>query len=338
LISKITYFCEYYTINYTILKTEKEILDIAKKALKIESEAILQLQNQLNSDFYKSVKKIFESNGRVVVTGIGKSAIIANKIVATFNSTGTPSLFMHAADAIHGDLGMIQKDDVIICISKSGNTPEIKVLAPLLKQSGNLLIAMVGNTGSYLAKQADFVLDTTVEIEACPHNLAPTTSTTAQLAMGDALAICLLETRAFGAKDFAKYHPGGALGKKLYLKVGDLSMHNEKPSVLRTEKLPKIILEISSKRLGMTAVTDNETLVGVITDGDLRRLMEKGFHNDMIAEEIMSKNPKFIQKEELAISALEMMKKNNISQLIVMDVNSYEGVIHLHDLIREGIL
>jgi arabinose-5-phosphate isomerase len=301
------------------LKTEKEILDIAKKALKIESEAILQLQNQLNSDFYKSVKKIFESNGRVVVTGIGKSAIIANKIVATFNSTGTPSLFMHAADAIHGDLGMIQKDDVIICISKSGNTPEIKVLAPLLKQSGNLLIAMVGNTGSYLAKQADFVLDTT-------------------LAMGDALAICLLETRAFGAKDFAKYHPGGALGKKLYLKVGDLSMHNEKPSVLRTEKLPKIILEISSKRLGMTAVTDNETLVGVITDGDLRRLMEKGFHNDMIAEEIMSKNPKFIQKEELAISALEMMKKNNISQLIVMDVNSYEGVIHLHDLIREGIL
>ncbi len=320
------------------MKTEKEILDIAKKALKIESEAILQLQNQLNGDFYYSVKKIFESKGRVVVTGIGKSAIIANKIVATFNSTGTPSLFMHAADAIHGDLGMIQQEDVIICISKSGNTPEIKVLAPLLKQSGNVLIAMVGNIDSYLAKQADFVLDTTVEIEACPNNLAPTTSTTAQLAMGDALAVCLLETREFGASDFAKYHPGGALGKKLYLKVGDLSMQNEKPLVQVAEKLPKIILEISSKRLGMTAVIDNGTLVGVITDGDLRRLMEKGFHNDLTAKEIMSKNPKFIQKDELAVVALELMKKNNITQLIVMDANSYEGVIHLHDLIREGIL
>lgn len=320
------------------MKTEKEILDIARKALKIESEAILQLQNQINSDFYNSVKKIFESKGRVVVTGIGKSAIIANKIVATFNSTGTPSLFMHAADAIHGDLGMIQHDDVIICISKSGNTPEIKVLAPLLKQSGNVLIAMVGNIDSYLAKQADFVLDTTVEIEACPNNLAPTTSTTAQLAMGDALAVCLLEIREFGASDFAKYHPGGALGKKLYLKVGDLSMQNEKPLVQVAEKLPKVILEISSKRLGMTAVMEKGTLVGVITDGDLRRLMEKGFHNELTAEEIMSNNPKFIQKEELAISALELMKKNNITQLIVMDANSYEGVIHLHDLIREGIL
>lgn len=320
------------------MKTEKEILDIAKKALKIESDAILQLQNQLNSDFYYTVKKIYESAGRVVVTGIGKSAIIANKMVATFNSTGTPSLFMHAADAIHGDLGMIQQNDIIICISKSGNTPEIKVLAPLLKQSGNTLIAMVGNVDSYLAKQADFVLDTTIEIEACPNNLAPTTSTTAQLAMGDALAVCLLETREFGASDFAKYHPGGALGKKLYLKVGDLSMQNEKPFVLVSEKLPKIILEISSKRLGMTAVIDNNKLVGVITDGDLRRLMEKGFHNDLTALEIMSKNPKSIQKDELAIHALELMKENNITQLIVMDANSYEGVIHLHDLIREGIL
>lgn len=338
LISKITYFCEYYTIIYTILKTEKEILDIAKKALKIESEAILQLQNQLNADFYNIVKKIFESKGRVVVTGIGKSAIIANKMVATFNSTGTPSLFMHAADAIHGDLGMIQADDVIICISKSGNTPEIKVLAPLLKQSGNTLIAMVGNLDSYLAKQADYVLDTTVEIEACPNNLAPTTSTTAQLAMGDALAVCLLETREFSSSDFAKYHPGGALGKKLYLKVADLSMQNEKPSVQVDEKLSQVILEISSKRLGMTAVLDKDQLVGVITDGDLRRLMEKGFHNELMANEIMSKHPKFIQKDELAISALEMMKQNNITQLIVMDANSYEGVIHLHDLIREGIL
>jgi arabinose-5-phosphate isomerase len=320
------------------LKSEKEILDIAKKALKIESEAILKLQDQLNSDFYQSVKTIFESKGRVVVTGIGKSAIIANKIVATFNSTGTPSLFMHAADAIHGDLGMIQENDVIICISKSGNTPEIKVLAPLLKQSGNTLIAMVGNIDSYLARQANFVLDTTVEVEACPNNLAPTTSTTAQLAMGDALAVCLLEAREFSSSDFAKYHPGGALGKKLYLKVGDLSTQNEKPAVQVNEKLPKIILEISSKRLGMTAVLDKDILIGVITDGDLRRLMEKGFHNDLTASEIMSKNPKTVEKSELAVSALELMKKNNITQLIVMDANSYQGVIHLHDLIREGIL
>lgn len=320
------------------MKTEKEILDIAKKALKIEAEAILQLQNQLNSDFYKIVKLLFELKGRIVVTGIGKSAIIANKMVATFNSTGTPSLFMHAADAIHGDLGMIQQHDVIICISKSGNTPEIKVLAPLLKQSDNILIAMVGNTDSYLAKQADFVLDTTVETEACPNNLAPTTSTTAQLAMGDALAVCLLECREFTAKDFAKYHPGGALGKKLYLKVGDLSMQNEKPQVNSSDNLSKIILEISSKRLGMTSVVDGEKLVGVITDGDLRRLMAKGFNNDMIASEIMGLNPKLIQKDELAVQALELMKENNITQLIVMDGNSYSGVIHLHDLIREGIL
>lgn len=320
------------------MKTEKEILDIAKKALKIEAEAILQLQNQLNSDFYKIVKLLFESKGRIVVTGIGKSAIIANKMVATFNSTGTPSLFMHAADAIHGDLGMIQQHDVIICISKSGNTPEIKVLAPLLKQSDNILIAMVGNTDSYLAKQADLVLDTTVETEACPNNLAPTTSTTAQLAMGDALAVCLLECREFTAKDFAKYHPGGALGKKLYLKVGDLSMQNEKPQVNSSDNLSKIILEISSKRLGMTSVVDGEKLVGVITDGDLRRLMAKGFNNDMLASEIMGINPKSIQKDELAVQALELMKENNITQLIVMDGNSYSGVIHLHDLIREGIL
>jgi len=320
------------------LKTEKEILDIAKKALKIESEAVMQLQNQLGSDFYQIVRELYESKGRVVVTGIGKSAIIANKMVATFNSTGTPSLFMHAADAIHGDLGMIQQDDIIICISKSGNTPEIKVLAPLLKQSGNILIAMVGNTDSYLAKQANYVLDTTVEIEACPNNLAPTTSTTAQLAMGDALAVCLLESREFGAKDFAKYHPGGALGKKLYLKVGDLSLQNEKPSVNVNDKLPTIILEISGKRLGMTAVLDNNKLAGVITDGDLRRLMEKGFSNEVLAEEIMSKSPKSIDKDELAVNALELMKENNITQLIVTDANSYQGVIHLHDLIREGIL
>jgi len=320
------------------LKTEKEILDIAKRALQNEADALLQLQNQLNTDFYKIVQLLYESKGRVVVTGIGKSAIIANKMVATFNSTGTPSLFMHAADAIHGDLGMIQQHDVIICISKSGNTPEIKVLAPLLKQSGNTLIAMVGNIDSYLAKQADYILDTTVESEACPNNLAPTTSTTAQLAMGDALAVCLLETREFKAEDFAKYHPGGALGKKLYLKVGDLSMQNEKPSVDLNENLSNVILEITSKRLGMTSVLNGNELVGVITDGDLRRLIAKGFRNDLLAKDIMGSNPKTTQKDELAVLALEMMKNNNITQLIVMDGNSYEGVIHLHDLIREGIL
>ena len=320
------------------MKTEKEILDIAKRALQNEADALLQLQNQLNTDFYKIVQLLYESKGRVVVTGIGKSAIIANKMVATFNSTGTPSLFMHAADAIHGDLGMIQQHDVIICISKSGNTPEIKVLAPLLKQSGNTLIAMVGNIDSYLAKQADYILDTTVESEACPNNLAPTTSTTAQLAMGDALAVCLLETREFKAEDFAKYHPGGALGKKLYLKVGDLSMQNEKPSVDLNENLSNVILEITSKRLGMTSVLNGNELVGVITDGDLRRLIAKGFRNDLLAKDIMGSNPKTIQKDELAVLALEMMKNNNITQLIVMNGNSYEGVIHLHDLIREGIL
>jgi len=320
------------------LKTEKEILDIAKKALQIEADALLQLQNQLDTDFYKIVNLLFASKGRVVVTGIGKSAIIANKMVATFNSTGTPSLFMHAADAIHGDLGMIQQDDVIICISKSGNTPEIKVLAPLLKQSGNILIAMVGNRDSYLAKQANYILDTTVETEACPNNLAPTTSTTAQLAMGDALAVCLLECREFSAQDFAKYHPGGALGKKLYLKVGDLSMQNEKPQVDVNENLSNVILEITSKRLGMTCVMNGNVLAGVITDGDLRRLMAKGINYDILAKDIMGSNPKTIQKEELAVEALELMKNNNITQLIVMDGNSYEGVIHLHDLIREGIL
>ncbi len=320
------------------LKTKNEILDIAKKALQNEADALLQLQNQLNDDFYKIVNLIYNSKGRVVVTGIGKSAIIANKMVATFNSTGTPALFMHAADAIHGDLGMIQQHDTIICISKSGNTPEIKVLAPLLKQSGNVLIAMVGNTDSYLAKQADFILDTTIEVEACPNNLAPTTSTTAQLAMGDALAICLLECKEFTANDFAKYHPGGALGKKLYLKVEDLSMINEKPQVQINENLTKVILEITSKRLGMTSVLDGEKLVGVITDGDLRRLMAKGFNNEMTAKEIMGVNPKTIQKDELAVQALELMKNNNITQLIVLDGNSYVGVIHLHDLIREGIL
>lgn len=321
------------------LKSSKEIIEIANRTFKIEADAVLHLQNQLNNDFVEVINEILKSKGRVVVTGIGKSAIIANKIVATLNSTGTPAIFMHAADAIHGDLGMIQNNDVIICISKSGNTPEIKVLVPLLKASNNKLVAIVGNNDSFLAKQADYVLDTTVSTEACPNNLAPTTSTTAQLAMGDALAVCLLECRAFSSEDFAKYHPGGALGKKLYLKVSDLSMQNEKPCVLEHEKLPKVILEISSKRLGMTAVLNNDDeLVGVITDGDLRRLMEKGFNENLEAKDIMGKHPKTINKDDLAINALELMKIHNITQLIVAENNEYFGVIHLHDLIREGII
>lgn len=321
------------------MKSSEEILEIAKRTFRIESEAVLNLQQLLNKQFVEVVEKILKSPGRLVITGIGKSAIIANKIVATLNSTGTPSIFMHAADAIHGDLGMIQKDDVIICISKSGNTPEIKVLVPLLKSSKNTLIAIVGNNDSFLAKQADYVLDTTVDVEACPNNLAPTTSTTAQLAMGDALAVCLLECRSFSSADFAKYHPGGALGKKLYLKVEDLSIQNEKPAVNEHTKLADVILEISSKRLGMTAVlNDASELVGIITDGDLRRLMQKGFEQQLEAKDIMGSSPKKINKDELAINALELMKIHNITTLIVMDDAQYVGVIHLHDLIREGII
>ncbi len=320
------------------MKEQNEIIAIAKKALQNEAEAILKLQTAINESFYGAVKSIYHASGRVVITGIGKSAIIANKIVATMNSTGTPALFMHAADAIHGDLGMIQQDDVIICISKSGNTPEIKVLIPLLKQSKNTLIAIVGNVESYLAKQSDFILDTTIAEEACPNNLAPTTSTTAQLAMGDALAICLLACKSFTSADFAKYHPGGALGKKLYLKVADLAINNEKPSVELTTTFSNIILEISSKRLGMTAVIDAGKIVGIITDGDLRRLLSKGDISHLTAQEMMGKNPKTIEADSLAIDAMEMMKKNNITQIIVTHENNYTGVIHLHDLIKEGII
>ena len=321
------------------MKSAEEIIEIANRTFKIEADAVLALQKLLNNDFVEVIQLILQSKGRVVLTGIGKSAIIANKIVATLNSTGTPSIFMHAADAIHGDLGMIQNEDVVICISKSGNTPEIKVLVPLLKASTNKLVAIVGNNESFLAKNADYVLDTTVDVEACPNNLAPTTSTTAQLAMGDAIAVCLLECRSFSSEDFAKYHPGGALGKKLYLKVSHLSTQNEKPMVLEHEKLSRVILEISSKRLGMTAVLNNEDeLVGVITDGDLRRLMEKGFNENLEAKDIMNSHPKKINADELAINALELMKIHNITQLIVADNNQYVGVLHLHDLIKEGII
>ena len=321
------------------MKTSIEILGIAQKTLRIEADGISKLSTQLNEDFSTVVHRILYLKGRVIVTGIGKSAIIAQKIVATLNSTGTPSIFMHAADAIHGDLGMIQDDDLIVCISKSGNTPEIKVLVPLLKQSANTLVGMVGDLNSFLAKQADLVLDTTIDIEACPHNLAPTTSTTAQLAMGDALAVCLLESREFTSSDFAKFHPGGALGKRLYLKAGDLSGQNERPEVTPDTLVRNVLVEITKSRLGAVAVIQDEQIAGVITDGDIRRMMETHSSiEELTAKDIMSKSPKHIDKDELAVKALEMMRANNISQLLVTSENKYQGIVHLHDLLKEGII
>ncbi len=321
------------------MKSKKSIIDIAVSTLRLESEAILNLLQHINDDFVKVVHAILESPGRVIVTGIGKSAIIAQKIVATFNSTGTPAIFMHAADAVHGDLGMIQKDDIVICLSKSGNTPEIKLLAPLLKQSGNLLIGLLGATDSELAKQADLILNTTVEKEACPHNLAPTTSTTAQLAMGDALAICLLEAREFNSEDFARYHPGGSLGKRLYLKAGDLAAKNERPSIHPSAAVKDVIIEISKNRLGAVVVIENEQILGIITDGDIRRMLEKHTNiANITAADLMNVQPKQIDKDELALLALEMIKQNNITQLLVTKEGAYYGMIHLHDLLQEGII
>lgn len=321
------------------MKNKFEIIEIAKKTLQTEAEGIIQVSALLNDDFSEIVHQILYLNARVIVTGIGKSAIIGQKIVATFNSTGTPAIFMHAADAIHGDLGMIQKNDLIICISKSGNTPEIKVLTPLLKQGGNKLVGIVGDMNSYLAKQSDWVLDTTVRQEACPLNLAPTTSTTAQLAMGDALAVCLLECRGFSSEDFAKYHPGGSLGKRLYLKVGDLAAQNEKPVVRSSASLKDVIIEITKNRLGAVAVVDEDILQGIITDGDIRRMLNT---NDSISKltagDIMTRNPKYINSDELAVNALEVLRSNNITQLLVGSQTKFEGFIHLHDLLKEGII
>ncbi|MBY0244809.1 MAG: KpsF/GutQ family sugar-phosphate isomerase [Sphingobacteriaceae bacterium] len=321
------------------MKSKKDILSFAVNTLKLEAEAISNLIPFINDDFVSSVNTILNSKGRTVITGIGKSAIIAQKIVATFNSTGSPALFMHAADAVHGDLGMIQDGDVVICISKSGNTPEIKILAPLLKQSGNILIGMVGQLNSELAMHADLVLNTTVTKEACPNNLAPTTSTTAQLAMGDALAVCLLEARDFKAADFARYHPGGALGKKLYLKVMDLAIKNEKPFVNPTTEVKDIIVEISKNRLGAVAVLENNEILGVITDGDIRRMLEKYTNLSGIkASDIMNRTPKTVEKNILAVEALELMKANNVTQILVTDENKYFGIVHLHNLLQEGII
>jgi len=321
------------------LISKENILAVAKKTILSESEAIVKLIDYLDENFSRAVEIIFQSKGRLVVTGIGKSAIIGQKMVATFNSTGTPSMFLHAAEAIHGDLGMIQKDDVIICISKSGNSPEIKALIPLLKRDGNPLIGISGNSSSFLAQQSDYVLNTTVAAEACPINLAPTNSTTAQLVMGDALAICLMEMRDFKAEDFAKYHPGGALGKKLLLRVKDLIEHSLKPTVSPDTAVKKVIFEISEKRLGVTAVVENNKVVGIITDGDIRRMLnDRDSFTDLTAKDIMTKNPKSTSSDTMAIDALQILENHSITQLIVIDNEEYKGVLHLHDILKEGIL
>lgn len=316
-----------------------KILDSATRTFQMERDAIGALIPLLNSDFEAAVTAIYQSSGRVVITGIGKSAIIANKIVATLNSTGTPAIFMHAADAIHGDLGNIQDGDAVICISKSGNTPEIKVLVPLLKRGNNPLIAITGNTSSFLAQQAHFVLNTTVEQEACPNNLAPTTSTTAQLVMGDALAVCLLELRGFKSNDFAKYHPGGALGKKLYLRVSDVLKNNAKPAVAAESSVKEVLLEISKNLLGVVAVMEGQKIVGIVTDGDIRRMLNT--HDNigpLRAKDIMSTNPKTISPDQLAVEALKIMQDHQITQLLAVENNIYMGVVHLHNLIQEGIV
>ena len=322
------------------MKDLKSIIATAKETILIESNAIANLSNLIDDTFEKAVKYIINSKGRVIVTGIGKSANIATKIVATFNSTGTPAIFMHAADAIHGDLGTIQNDDVVICISKSGNTPEIKVLVPLIQNYGNKIIAITGNIDSFLGKNADFTLNTFVEKEACPNNLAPTTSTTAQLVMGDALAVCLLELKGFTSNDFAKYHPGGALGKRLYLRVSDLIKNNQIPSVFLNSSITDVIVEITEKRLGVTAVVENNTIIGIITDGDIRRMLSKTTNISLLkARDIMSSNPKTISVNAMAIDALDALENNDITQILVIDETNanYLGVVHLHDLIKEGV-
>ncbi len=315
------------------------ILAIAKGTLQAESDAITKAIDFLNDDFLESVKAIFNSKGRLIITGIGKSAHIGQKIVATLNSTGTPSLFMHAAEAVHGDLGMITKDDVILCISKSGNSPEIKVLAPLLKRDGNILIGMTANKASFLGKNSDFVINAYVEKEADPNNLAPTTSTTVQLALGDALAVSLIEMRNFTANDFAKYHPGGALGKKLLLRIENILDGKNKPTVNIYSRIQEVIFEISNKRLGVTAVLDDVDIKGIITDGDIRRMLEKTTDLSLItAKEIMTVNPKTIEMNAKVEDALNIMESFEITQLVVTNNNKYAGIIHLHDILKEGIV
>ncbi|QTY27504.1 SIS domain-containing protein [Flavobacterium sp. CS20] len=316
-----------------------QIKNFATDSIKMQAEAIDNLNHYIDKDFEEVVKLIIKSKGRVVITGIGKSAIIAQKIVATMNSTGTPAVFMHLADAIHGDLGTILKNDIVICISKSGNTPEIKVLVPLIKNFKNKLIGLTGNSNSYLAQHSDYTLLTPVKQEACPNNLAPTTSTTAQLVMGDALAVTLVMLKGFSKKDFAKYHPGGALGKALYLRVSDITEDNLKPQVQPDTLMKDVIIEISKNMLGVTPVLDKGKIVGIITDGDLRRMLAD--HDDikhLKAEDIMSQNPKTIKNDAMAIDALEVLENNNITQLIAEQNGEYKGIVHLHNLIKEGII
>lgn len=322
-----------------LIKSQKEIREIALSTIELEITAVSGLRESINDDFSECVIKIINSSGRVIITGIGKSANIANKIVSTLNSTGTPAVFMHAADAVHGDLGIIRENDIVICLSKSGETPEIKVLVPLLKSRNNLLIAMVGNINSYLAKQADYILDTTVDKEACPNNMVPTASTTAQLVLGDALSMALLSCRGFTLEDFARFHPGGSLGKRMYLKVSDLYIHNEKPMVMPGDDIKTVIMEISSKRLGAAAVVEQDKLIGIITDGDLRRMLELGTSIEKLtAIDIMTSGPRTVDENELVVNALELMRRNKITQLPVLKNGIFAGIVHMHDIVKEGII
>lgn len=321
------------------MNTAETILLNAKKSILSQSESIAKLIDYLNEDFTKSVELIYNCKGRLVITGIGKSAIIAQKIVATLNSTGTPSLFLHAAEAIHGDLGMVQPGDVVICISKSGNSPEIKVLAPIIKNFGNTLIGMTANEQSFLAQESDFVLLAYVDAESCPNGLAPTNSTTAQLVLGDALAVCLMQMRNFSSEDFAKYHPGGALGKKLLLRVKDMLDTTHTPQVSPEASIKKVIMEISEKRLGVTAVIEHNKVIGIITDGDIRRMLnDRDTFSDLSARDIMTKNPKHISSNLLVSEALDVLENNKITQLVVLDNEEYKGILHLHDILKEGIV
>lgn len=333
-------------ISYTVTNFKKrkivnndKIISVAKQTIETESKAILNLVSLVNHEFAEAVRYIYQSNGRVIITGIGKSANIATKIVATLNSTGTPSIFMHAADAIHGDLGTIQENDSVICISKSGNTPEIKVLVPLIKAIGNKLIAITSNKDSFLGQQADYVLNAYVEKEACPNNLAPTSSTTAQLVMGDALAMALLDLRGFSSSDFAKFHPGGSLGKQLYLRVSNLTLQNKKPQVTPDTNIKDVIMEISKNMLGVTAVIQEGDIVGIITDGDLRRMMSTNdTFKGLTAKDIMSKSPKTIDNNAMAVAAMELMESNGITQIIAQENGVYCGIVHIHNLTKEGII
>jgi arabinose-5-phosphate isomerase len=329
----------YKTYNFGGLEKKSSIKESALRTINMEAGAIKQLASLLTDQFEETIIALANCKGRIVISGIGKSAVIAQKIVATLNSTGSPAIFLHAADAIHGDIGIMQQEDIVVVISKSGESPELKILVPLIKNFGNILIAIAGNTSSYLAKKADFVVDTTVHQEACPNNLAPTTSTTAQLVIGDAIAICLMEQKGFNVADFAKLHPGGTLGKKLYLRVKDLYEDNEKPNVYPENSLKEVIVEMTKKRLGVTVVTSSdETVLGVITDGDLRRMLEKNGLEFIHAKDIMTKNPKTIGPDEMAVNALDIMRQNEIVHLVVVENKKYLGIIHLHDLVKEGLL